>query len=164
VKKFVGKIRLRLDCNRSWTLDQALAFTRHFSPQDFDYLEDPVQTFPELVRFSELTGFPVAVDEPVLKFPCHEIPTLKAAVIKPSVVGFLPTFAVPNVLSSALESSLGILQIARLYEDGAPPAGLDTFRYNSNDLLSPPLKAEGGFLTWAGSDAPIDMTKVCPVH
>ncbi len=163
VKKFLGKYRLRLDCNSSWTLDQALSFTRHFSPQDFEYLEDPVQSFPELVRFSKLSGFPIAVDEPVLKLPCHKIPTLKAAVIKPSIVGFFPSLPVPTVLSSALESSLGLLQIARCYENGAPPAGLDTFRFFPEDLLVPPLKAEDGFLTWAGSTSPIDMSKLLTV-
>ncbi len=164
VKKFLGRYRLRLDCNRAWTLGQALSFTRHFSPQDFEYLEDPVQSFPELIRFSELSGFPIAVDESISNFPLHKIPTLKAAVVKPSIVGFVPDFPVPTVLSSALESSLGLLQIARRYETGAPPAGLDTFRFFSEDLLVPPLKAEGGFLTWAGSASPIDMSKLCLVH
>jgi len=36
-----------------WGLDEALRFARHFSPDDFDYPEEPVKTFPELVRFSQ---------------------------------------------------------------------------------------------------------------
>jgi len=160
VKKFQA-FRLRLDCNRSWVLDQALDFASHFSPTDFEYLEEPVSSFSDLIRFSELTGFPIAVDESVSKFPCHEIPTLKAAVIKPTIVGSLPTYPVPTVLSSAFETSLGLLQIARCYKNGSPPPGLDTFRLFQEDLLSPPLKAENGFLTWAGSQGcPIDMKKL----
>jgi o-succinylbenzoate synthase len=164
VKKFLGRFKLRLDCNRSWSLDQALLFSSHFSPQDFEYLEEPVRTFSELIRFSELSGFPIAVDESVSKFPCPEIPTLVASVIKPTIVGHLPTLNMPTVLSSAFESSLGLLQIARSYPNGSPPAGLDTFRFFQEDLLVPPLKAEEGFLTWAGSDLfPLDMSKLCSV-
>lgn len=161
VKTFLGAYRLRLDCNRSWSLDQALVFARHFSPQDFEYMEEPVRTFPELLRFSESTGFPIAVDESVLKFPYHQIPTLKAVVIKPTVVGSLPSLEIPLVLSSAFESSLGLLQIARCFKTGSPPAGLDTFRFFEDDLLVPPLKAEEGCITWPGSGAcPIDRSKL----
>ena len=162
VKQFLGSYRLRLDCNRSWTLDQALSFARHFSPSDFEYLEEPVSRFSELVRFCELTGFPIAVDESVSQAPLDQIPTLKTIVIKPTVVGSLPSLDMPFVLSSAYESSLGLLQIARSYRKGSPPAGLDTFRFFQEDLLIPPLKAEHGFLSWSGnSGCPIDMSKLC---
>ncbi len=161
VKQFVGSYRLRLDCNRSWSLDEAIHFTKHFHPDDFDYLEEPVLTYSDLVRFSEITRFPVAVDESIKKFTCSEIPTLKAAVIKPTIVGSLPLVKAPIVLSSAFESSLGLLQIARLYREGSPPAGLDTFRFFQEDLLDPPLRAEQGYLIWDGTrGCPINMSKL----
>lgn len=194
VKRFVGSYRLRLDCNRAWTLDEALSFASHFSPRDFEYLEEPVHTFQDLLRFSELTHFGIAVDESITQFPCHQIPTLKAIVVKPTVVGvkssapynprqraealYKPMWVAREqaplpglkgrspfvVLSSAYESSLGLLQIARLYEEGDPPPGLDTFRFFEEDLLIPPLVAEEGFLLWPGTNAcPIDRTKLCQI-
>lgn len=194
VKQFVGSYRLRLDCNRSWTLDEALYFASHFSPSDFEYLEEPVKTFQDLTLFSELTQFGIAVDESIRQFPCHQIPTLKAIVVKPTIVGVrssdpytpcaltkdlckpmwvareqapLPGFKGRSpfvVLSSAYESSLGLLQIARLYEDEDPFPGLDTFRLFEEDLLTPPLVAEDGFLFWPGTNGcPIDRTKLCQI-
>ena len=62
VQSLFKTYRLRLDCNQAWTLDEALYFVSHFSPQDFDYLEEPVPS-SDLIRFSTLTGFPIAVDE-----------------------------------------------------------------------------------------------------
>lgn len=164
VRKHLGSHRLRLDCNRSWNLDEALYFASHFSSEDFEYLEEPVASFPELIRFSELTRFPIAVDESIRHFPYLQIPTLKAAVIKPTVCGSLPSLPshIPIVLSSSYESSLGLLQIARLASHSPVPLGLDTFQSFQEDLLIPPLKAESGFLTWSSPSNifPIDICKL----
>ena len=164
VRKFLGSYRLSLDCNRAWSLDEALFFARHFSPNDFEYLEEPVGTLPELIRFSELTGFPIALDESFATFSDHRIPSLAAVVVKPTVVGTIPLLPVPVVLSSAYESSLGLLQIARRFQEGSPAAGLDTFCFFDEDLLVPSLKAENGFLTWLGCDlCPINLSKLCQI-
>lgn len=161
VKKYHRLYRLRLDCNRSWTLDQALTVASHFQPEDLEYLEEPVQKFSDLVKFSELSAFPVAIDESFGKCPIFEIPTLKTAVIKPTRIGTIPSLFLPIVLSSSFESSVGLLQIARQHA-GCAPIGLDTFRYFDEDLLIPPLKAEDGFLTWSPTGAfPIDFSKLC---
>jgi len=115
-KSYIKNHRLRLDCNRAWTLDQALEFASHFHPSDFAYLEEPLRTFPDLVRFSQITQFPIAVDESLLDSPWQEIPTLKAVVVKPTVVGFIPSIPphLDLVLSSSYETGLGLLHIARL--------------------------------------------------
>lgn len=157
VKKFVGKYRLRIDCNRAWDLKEALFFAKHFSATDFEYLEEPVQTFSELFLFSHITNFPIAVDESLRERDCFAIPTLKAAIVKPTLMGFIPKLPIPIVLSSSHESSLGILQIARL--GNSPFAqGLDTF---SDDLLIPPLRAEKDHLVWDGSKNPLNPSKLC---
>jgi O-succinylbenzoate synthase len=165
VRALKGSYRLRLDCNRAWTLDEALFFASHFSPSDFEYLEEPVRTLTDLFRFSEMTQFPIAVDESIGSDAIFKIPTLKALVVKPTLVGSLPSFPLPTVLSSSYESSLGILLIARLFEkmpDHAPLPGLDTFRFFQEDLLLSPLKTENGFLIWEGcTGCPIDKNRLC---
>jgi len=164
VRKHLGKVRLRLDCNRKWSLEQALSFAAHFSQDDFEYLEEPVDTFQSLLRFSELTRFPVAVDESFTRYPSEEIKTLRALVVKPTMIGHLPSAPFPLVLSSSFESSLGLLQIGRLYQPASPPPGLDTFRFFEEDLLVPPLHSEKGRLVWPGtSGCPIDRRKLCPL-
>ncbi len=158
VKKYVGKYRLRLDCNRKWNLSQALLFVSYFHPSDFEYLEEPVDRYEDLVQFSDQTKFPIAVDESLRENSCLNIPTLAAAIIKPTLSGGVPLVPFPIILSSSYESSLGILQIAQLANPEIPQ-GLDTF---SPDFLDPPLRIENGYLTWSpSSKTPIDIKQLC---
>lgn len=158
VKQYVGKHRLRVDCNRSWSLKKAIAFSKAFSLSDFEYLEEPVRTFDDLVQFSSLTRFPIAIDESLRDgSPYQEIPTLVAAIVKPTLMGKIPSLPISTILSSSYETSLGILQIAR-HASSEIAQGLDTF---SEDLLSPPLQVENGFLVWNPSSNPIHFNKLC---
>lgn len=161
VQTHVGKVALRLDCNRAWTLDQALEFTSHFHPSDFLYLEEPVQTFEELVAFSEKTLFPVAVDESI-RSDWSSLPSLKAVVVKPTVVGTIPSIPahLQLVLSSAYESGLGLLHIANRAANSLP-IGLDTYRAFKEDLLLHPITCENGLFSWTGSFPLLDSSKLC---
>lgn len=152
-KKYVGKYSLRIDCNRKWTWEEALRFADAFEPNDFEYLEEPLDTFDNLVRFSETTRFPLAVDESIKGFPIFSIPTLKALVVKPTILGSIPTppLGIDVVLSSAYETSLGLLQIARRAKSNTIAHGLDTLE---NDLLEPGIKTEDGFLHWSPDQNP----------
>ena len=159
VKQHMKKYRLRLDCNRKWPLAKALFFASHFCPTDFEYLEEPVDTYADLIYFSTLTQFPIAVDESLFEHSCLDIPTLKAAIIKPTLWGTIPHLPFPIVLSSAYESSLGILHIARLANPQKTAQGLDTF---SPDFLTPPIRVKNGYLTWTPpSQNPIDTRQLC---
>lgn len=158
-KKHMRQFHLRLDCNRAWNLAQALEFASHFKIADFDYLEEPVQTFEELVQFSNKTGFPIAVDESI-HCDWSRIPTLKAVVVKPMVVGGIPHIPphLDLVLSSSYESGLGLLHIANRATK-ALPIGLDTVL--PDDILHQPIRCASGFFSWSSSHPPIDMSKLC---
>ncbi len=151
VKQHIGQFRLRLDCNRSWNLAQAFAFARHFQPTDFEYLEEPVQTFEELVHFSQATHFPIAIDESI-HCPWAEIPSLKAVVVKPTLLGGIPE--IPHhldlILSSSYESGLGLLHIANRAKNQLP-VGLDTYQALQEDLLSTSIDCSSGFFSWTPS-------------
>lgn len=159
--RYLGKGKIRLDFNRMWPLEKLLAFSKEFSPDDFEFLEEPAQNLDELIAFSEKTAFPIAIDESLQEKGWKKIPTLKAAVVKPTLFpdwNSLPK-DLPIVFSSSYESSLGILQIARLAKNSPFPAGIDTF---SDDLLNPPLKIEKGHLIWEPKGAPfIRKEKLC---
>ena len=154
VKRYLGKYSLRLDFNQKWSLSQALEFASHFEKTDFEYLEEPVKEYKDLLEFSIKIGFPLALDESKKR-----VPSVKALVIKPTLWGTIPKTDLPIVLSSSYESSLGILQIAMLNRSKIPQ-GLDTFK---TDLLDPPLKIENGYLVWEGSKNPVDKSKLCPI-
>ncbi len=157
VHQYVGKYRLRLDCNRAWSLSQAIFFTTHFAKSDFEYLEEPVQTYSDLVAFSNITEFPVAVDETLREEKNIRLPTLKAAIIKPTLWGEIPNLDIPIILSSSYESSVGIIHIANLVKNTLPQ-GLDTF---STDFLNPPIEVKHGHLFWETSPNPVDTRNLC---
>ncbi len=150
---------LRIDCNRKWTLDEAIDFTTHFKLTDFAYMEEPTE---DLVEFSKRTGFPIAVDESIGK-DWSKIPTLRAVVIKPTIVGRIPYIPkyLDLVLSSSYESGLGLLHIANLAQKDLP-VGLDTVF--ENDLLTNPIQCSNGEFIWEKKEPILKFEKLCRVY
>lgn len=161
VKEHCAQARLRLDCNRAWTLAEGLEFASHFKPTDFAYLEEPVQSFEELIAFSKATHFPIALDESI-HADWSQIPSLKAIVVKPTVVGSIPQIPphLDLVLSSAYESGLGLLHIANL-ANNTLPIGLDTYRALEDDILMNPIDCSSGTFSWKLSHPILNMAKLC---
>ncbi|MBU6383349.1 MAG: hypothetical protein KGQ49_03620 [Verrucomicrobia bacterium] len=150
---------VRLDCNRAWSLDEALEFASHFQPGDFDYLEEPVKTVPELREFSRITRFPIALDESI-DTDWSQIPSLKTIVVKPTIVGGAPKTHLNLVLSSAYESGLGLLHIANLARNRLP-IGLDTVF--EEDLLAHPIQSSAGVFAWNKEEPLLNMDRLCRV-
>lgn len=152
IKKVPKHVEIRPDFNQQWTLEKLLQFASFFSPSDFGYLEEPTAQFSDLLLFSQKTGFPIAVDESIPYVPYWEIPTLKALVVKPTILGIIPTAppGVELIFSSAFESGIGITHIARLAQLMNPNSshGLDPYSHLLEDLLTPRPKIEHGFFTW----------------
>lgn len=161
VQKFVGKFHLRLDCNKAWSLAEALTFTSHFKPTDFEYMEEPVQSFEELIEFSKATQFPIALDESIGS-NWNAIPTLKAIVVKPMIVGGIPPIhaSLQLILSSSYESGLGLLHIANRSSNPLP-LGLDT--YQTPDLLHTPITCAKGVFSWQKSSPLLDLSKLTEI-
>jgi len=160
VKEHYRKANLRLDCNRAWSLEEALEFASHFKPDDFAYLEEPVRSFAELVAFSKATQFPIALDESI-HGDWAQIPSLKAIVVKPTIVGYIPQIPphLDLVLSSAYESGLGLLHIANLARSTLP-IGLDTYRAMEDALLINPIECSSGTFSWQISNPLLNMSKL----
>lgn len=161
VKKHACRAKLRLDCNKAWSLTQALEFARHFKPTDFAYIEEPVQSFKELVEFSIMTAFPIALDESIHS-DWSQIPSLKAIVVKPTIVGTIPQIPphLDLVLSSAYESGLGLLHIANQARNSLP-IGLDTYSAFEDDLLTQRINCSKGVFSWNSSNPILEMSKLC---
>lgn len=137
-------LKFRLDVNQRWSLAEALEFFKHFSLDNFDYIEEPCREISELIQFAHQTNCPIAIDEKLLIYPKEDwlqIPSLKAVVIKPTLFGgflrckklvkTLPSKIQP-VFSSCFETEVGLSQIA-LYAScltkNNQPHGLDTAKY-----------------------------------
>ncbi len=122
-------LRLRLDFNHRWSEKQVRELCSHLSPCQIDFLEDPG---------CSVSPFAEACD---VDASDHLI-----QVWKPMVRG-MPLKRRPVILSSALESSIGLHHIASLTQSHAIPAhalGLGTGAYLENDLVNnPPILKDG---------------------
>lgn len=154
VEEAIAKIRtipkgisIRLDFNRQWTLEKLLALASQST--DFEYWEEPTADFADLIQFSKLTGVPIAVDESIPYIPYWEIPTLKALVVKPTILGFIPTPPkdVELIFSSAFESGVGVSHIATLAAEHNPNGvhGLDPYTHFLEDVLENRPVIEAGY-------------------
>lgn len=158
----IPDLKLRLDTNRMWSLEKASLFARKISPENrkrIQFIEEPCQT-PELSRqFADQHHIAIAWDERVREpdFMVKKEPNLTAIVIKPTLVGSIQkcvklieqahSQGMIAVISSSIESSLGLTQLARLAYQYTPNTmpGLDTLNLMKHQLLR----------KWQGSTLPL---------
>lgn len=145
-------LTLRLDANRSWTPLKAQQFAKYVAPQHrarIAFIEEPCNTREQSLAFAAETGIAIAWDESVREpgFTFRAEPGLKAIVIKPTLTGSLnkvqqqiaqaKALGLAVIISSSLESSFGLTQLARiaawLTPDTVP--GLDTLSLMQAQLV-----------------------------
>lgn len=139
----VPELRLRLDANRSWTPLKAQQFAKYVDEvhrSRIDFIEEPCKTRAQSREFSRETGIAIAWDESLREadFTFMAEQGVAAVVIKPTLTGSLQkvreqiaaarSLGLTAVISSSIESSLGLTQLARIaawLTPGTLP-GLDT--------------------------------------
>ncbi|UAY77824.1 o-succinylbenzoate synthase [Pasteurella canis] len=158
----IPDLYLRLDANRSWTPAKAQMFAKYVKPEHrarIQFLEEPCKTPVESLQFAQDTGIAIAWDETVREpdFRVEKQPHLAAIVIKPTLIGSLQyciqlieqahQCGLKAVISSSLESSLGLTQLARIAQQYTPNTipGLDTLDLMDYQLVRP----------WQGSSLPL---------
>jgi O-succinylbenzoate synthase len=147
-------LTLRLDANRSWTRAKADGFAKYVNPElrtRIAFLEEPCKTRAESREFARDTGIAIAWDESVHEadFKVEAEPGVVAIVIKPTLVGSISRCqqlvqqahqaGLVAVISSSIESSLGLTQLARLADWLTPDTvpGLDTLSLMQAQLVRP---------------------------
>ncbi|MDG6895895.1 o-succinylbenzoate synthase [Volucribacter amazonae] len=148
----IPDLKLRLDANRQWTMAKAEMFAKYVKPehrQRIQFIEEPCKT-PELSRqFAQQTGIAIAWDESVREsdFLVKKEPHLAAIIIKPTLVGSLQKCVeliqqahhqgMQAVISSSIESSFGLTQLARIAQQYTPNTmpGLDTLDLMDYQLI-----------------------------
>ncbi|WP_288764696.1 o-succinylbenzoate synthase [uncultured Enterobacter sp.] len=148
----IPDLHLRLDANRAWTPLKALQFAKYVKPayrSRIAFLEEPCKTRDDSRAFARETGIAIAWDESLREddFEFVAEPGVSAVVIKPTLTGSLAkvreqvsaaqALGLTAVISSSIESSLGLTQLARiaawLTPDTVP--GLDTLNLMQAQLL-----------------------------
>lgn len=148
----VPELHLRLDANRAWTPLKAQQFAKYVNPahrQRIAFLEEPCKTREDSRAFARDTGIAIAWDESLREddFTFMAEEGVSAVVIKPTLSGSLEkvreqvetahALGLTAVISSSLESSLGLTQLARIaaWLTPATTPGLDTLNLMQAQLL-----------------------------
>ncbi|WP_312346913.1 o-succinylbenzoate synthase [Leclercia sp.] len=157
----IPDLRLRLDANRAWTPLKVQQFAKYVNPAWRDriaFLEEPCKTRADSLAFARETGIAIAWDESLREddFIFVAEPGVRAVVIKPTLTGSLTkvheqvnaahALGLTAVISSSIESSLGLTQLARIAAQYTPDTvpGLDTLSLMQAQLLR----------SWPGSALP----------
>lgn len=150
----IPDLRLRLDANRAWTPLKAQQFAKYVNPAYRDriaFLEEPCKTRADSLAFARETGIAIAWDESLREddFEWTAEPGVRAVVIKPTLTGSIAkvreqveaahALGLTAVISSSIESSLGLTQLARIAAQFTPDTvpGLDTLNLMQAQLLRP---------------------------
>jgi len=165
--------RLRLDANRTLTVEEAIARFGGLPPERIEYLEEPLADPTDLAELYSRTGLPMGLDETLRDAEVFNLGRTKyvaAWILKPTLVGhwkrlrFLADDAVQRgkdvVVSSTLESGLGLwalVQVAASLPGADVPAGLATEGLLKVDIVSPRYDSSAGVLRtadWPAAPAP----------
>lgn len=152
--------RIRVDVNATWSLDQAVENIGRLRRFDLEYVEQPVATLEDMVELRRRTGVPLAADELVRLGPdpmrVVDEGAADVLIVKVQPMGGVARVLdlaarspVPIVLSSALESSVGIypgLLAASLIEELPYACGLGTVALIQGDPTLEPLVSFDGYL------------------
>lgn len=143
----IPDLSLRLDANQAWKLPKAKQFAKYITPsvrQRIAFLEEPCQSPADSLAFAIDSGIAIAWDETLQKavrepdFSLDALTGVKAIIIKPSLIGSTyfcmelikqaQKLGIQAVISSSIESSLGLTQLARFAKWQLPNEvpGLDT--------------------------------------
>ena len=150
----IPDLQLRLDANRAWTPLKAQQFAKYVNPayrQRIAFIEEPCKTREDSRAFSREAGIAIAWDESLREADFRFVaePGVRAVVIKPTLTGSLHqvqqqvaaahALGLSAVISSSIESSLGLTQLARVAAWLTPQTipGLDTLSLMSAQLVRP---------------------------
>ncbi len=162
VRKLAGVlgegVSLRLDANRAWSFQEAIAFAEEIAGCGVAYVEEPLTEAGRLPELAAATGLPVALDETLVGLPPEALPAhayARAVVLKPTLLGglhhalrlvhFAREAGMTAVVSSTFESGVGTCGLVALAAAiGDVPAGLDPYNRLADDLLHPRLDFHHG--------------------
>ena len=155
--------KLRIDANGAWSVPDALTRLQLLARFDLEYVEQPCASVEELARLRrELArrglSIPIAADESIRRSGdperVAELEAADIAVLKVQPLGgvrrcleLADTLGLPVVVSSALESSVGLragVALAACLPDLPYACGLNTAALFTRDVTAEPLVAEQG--------------------
>ncbi len=152
--------RVRVDANGGWSVERAVEAIARLAEFDLEYVEQPVATVEGLAQVRRRVAVPIAADESIRRSsdPMRVLllEAADVAVLKVQPLGgvracldLADELSIPVVVSSALESSVGIaagVALAAALPDLPYDCGLATASMLTGDLTSTPMTPVDGRL------------------
>ena len=164
IRKSCGEeIKIRVDVNGKWNLDQAILNLQALEEFQLEYVEQPVNALNDFLELSHKTKIPIAADESIRSISdAEKFISNKAApvlVLKPMMLGgIIPILKILNmaeqagiktVITTSFESIIGrasaVFAASLVKEELAH--GLATDNYLEQDLVSNPYPVKEGKIT-----------------
>jgi O-succinylbenzoate synthase len=177
-----AEITLRLDANRTWEYDDAIAFAAGIRGCRIEYIEEPLRDTARLPEFASVSGLPIALDETLHDCCPETIPHLSvacAAIIRPGRLGGLEramkfarrvqAHGLRSVVSSNIESAVGLavlVNFAAALTAEALPIGLDTLSWFAEQIIAEPLTDNAALIDVAIADQrarTVELNRLEPV-
>jgi O-succinylbenzoate synthase len=164
VRSLLGEVgRIRVDANGAWDVDRAARLLPAYdrAAGGLEYAEQPCATVEELAALRRKVHIPIAADESVRRagdpLRVARLEAADVAVLKVQPLGgvraclrIAETIGLPVVVSSALETSVGIaagVALAAALPELPYACGLATAGLLARDVVTEPFVAKGGVLT-----------------
>jgi O-succinylbenzoate synthase len=164
VRSLLGEVgRIRVDANGAWDVDRAARLLPAYdrAAGGLEYAEQPCATVEELAALRRKVHVPIAADESVRRagdpLRVARLEAADVAVLKVQPLGgvraclrIAETIGLPVVVSSALETSVGIaagVALAAALPELPYACGLATAGLLARDVVTEPFVAKGGVLT-----------------
>jgi o-succinylbenzoate synthase len=151
--------KVRVDANGAWDVDAAVKKIRRLNRFSLEYVEQPVRTLNEMERLRRLIDVPLAVDESIRNgldptTDLREAADIVVLKVQPlggvrSALALAESAGLPAVVSSALESSVGIaagVALAAALPELPYACGLGTVTLMGGDVVTKSLIPSDGYL------------------
>jgi O-succinylbenzoate synthase len=153
---------IRVDANGGWSVDDAVLAIRRLdlAARGLEYVEQPCATVEELADVRRRIDVPIAADESIRRaedpYRVRDLHAADIAVLKVQPLGgvhaclrIAEDFGLPVVVSSALETSVGIaagVALAAALPELPYACGLATVQLLTADVVTEPLLPQDGSL------------------
>jgi len=157
---FGDNIKLRIDSNGNWKLEEAIINLQELEKFDIEYAEQPVMNLSDYIELRKRTSIPLAPDESIRSVKDAEEYIKSGAVsyliLKPMMIGgLLPTLEIIKqaaaenitpVITSSFESAVGRTNavIAAASVNASVAHGLGVADYFSNTIINDPFPIKSG--------------------
>ena len=164
VREKAGRdLKLRIDANGKWNLNEAVKNLNALEQLDIEYCEQPVNDLNDFISLKKAAKVPAAADESIRSYKdAVDFINEKAAqvlIIKPMLLGgIIPALSLINlaeakgikaVVTSSFESAVGRAGAAFTAStvSGDTAHGLNTGKFFVEDLTDDPYPVENGVIT-----------------